>query len=68
MRGRLLQTPPDFGDRRCQLNVIGYEWELDTFVEALQTCFCTDNEIAAWKAGETFSNPWPKSTASMHAV
>ncbi|MEM6891090.1 MAG: GTP-binding protein [Pseudomonadota bacterium] len=68
MRGRLLQAHPDFGDRRCQLTVIGDELELDTFVEALQTCFCTDHEIAAWKAGESFTDPWPKSVASLRAV
>lgn len=68
MRAKLLQAHPDFGDRRCQLTVIGDELELDAFVAALQTCFCTDSEIAAWKAGETFADPWPKTVATLKAI
>ena len=65
MRAKLTQAHPDFGDRRCQLTVIGDELELDRFVEALQTCFCTDDEIAAWRAGEDFADPWPKTVATL---
>ncbi len=65
MRAKLTQAHPDFGDRRCQLTVIGDELELDAFVEALQTCFCTDDETAAWQAGEDFADPWPKTVASL---
>lgn len=67
MRAKLTEAHPDFGDRRCQLTVIGDALELDAFVEALQTCFCTEAEIAAWKAGETFVDPWPKSVATLRA-
>ncbi|MEJ8563533.1 GTP-binding protein [Yoonia sp. GPGPB17] len=67
MRAKLTEAHPDFGDRRCQLTVIGDELELDKFVEALQTCFCTDDEIAAWQAGEDFADPWPKSVATLRA-
>ena len=67
MRAKLSEAHPDFGDRRCQLTVIGDERELNAFVEALQSCFCTDEEIAAWKAGEDFFDPWPKSVATLSA-
>ncbi|MEL6642255.1 MAG: GTP-binding protein, partial [Pseudomonadota bacterium] len=65
MRAKLTEAHPDFGDRRCQLTVIGDELELDAFVDALKTCFCTDDEIAAWKAGAPFPDPWPKSVATL---
>ena len=64
MRAKLSDAHPDFGDRRCQLTVIGNEAELDAFVEALGTCFCTDGEIAAWQTGDEFADPWPKSVAT----
>ncbi|MEM6385379.1 MAG: GTP-binding protein [Pseudomonadota bacterium] len=67
MRAKLKEAHPDFGDRRCQLTVIGDALELDSFVETLKTCFCTEDEIAAWKAGETFADPWPKSVAALKA-
>ncbi|MEJ8560564.1 GTP-binding protein [Yoonia sp. GPGPB17] len=67
MRAKLTEAHADFGDRRCQLTVIGDELELDKFVEALQDCFCTDDEIAAWKAGEDFADPWPKTVATLRA-
>ena len=28
---------------------------------ALQDALCTDEEVAAWKRGEEFPDPWPKS-------
>ncbi|MEX0278176.1 MAG: hypothetical protein AB3N19_11705 [Ruegeria sp.] len=45
--------------------MLGNEAELDAFVEALQGCFCTDEEIAAWKQGADFEDPWPKSVATL---
>ncbi|MEM1428535.1 MAG: GTP-binding protein [Pseudomonadota bacterium] len=68
MRAKLKEAHPDFGDRRCQLTVIGDDLELDAFVEALQACFCTEGEIAAWKAGKPFTDPWPKSVATLKAL
>ncbi len=65
MRDKLVGMHPDFGDRRCKLTVIGQESDLDAFVEALETCFCTDDEITAWKNGATFDDPWPKSVATL---
>ncbi|MEM6694036.1 MAG: GTP-binding protein [Pseudomonadota bacterium] len=65
MRAKLRDAHPDFADRRCQLTVIGNEAELDAFVEALWTCFCTSDEIEAWKNGEAFADPWPTSVARL---
>ncbi|MEP5762404.1 MAG: GTP-binding protein [Litoreibacter sp.] len=65
MQAKLSNAHTDFGDRRCQLTVIGDEAELDAFVEALQKCFCTDTEISDWKSGLEFEDPWPKSVATL---
>jgi len=68
MRDKLTAAHPDFGDRRCQLTVIGDASQLDDFVDALQTCFCTQDEIEAWKTGSSsFKDPWPKSVATLRA-
>ena len=67
MRVKLGEAHPDFGDRRCQLTVIGDNLQLDEFVEALKNCFCTKAEIEAWKNGEDFPDPWPKSVATVTA-
>ncbi|MQY42751.1 cobalamin biosynthesis protein CobW [Epibacterium sp. SM1969] len=65
MQRRLQDMSPDFGDRRCRLTVIGDRDGLETFAAALRECLCTDDEIAAWKAGLPFDDPWPKATASL---
>ncbi|MBB3809278.1 CobW family GTP-binding protein [Pseudochelatococcus contaminans] len=57
---RLAGLSPVFGDRRCQLVIIGQEQEIDPFVDALKTCFCTEDEIVAWQHGEHFEDPWPR--------
>lgn len=67
MRQKIADAHPDFGDRRCQLTVIGKNAELDAFVEALWACFCTPDEVDAWKNGEDFADPWPKSVATLSA-
>ena len=67
LRENLMRDHPDFGDRRCRLTVIGDALELDAFVDALKSCFCTEEEIAAWKAGESFMDPWPKTVANLDA-
>lgn len=68
MRDKLTAAHPDFGDRRCQLTVIGDASQLDDFVDALQTCFCTQDEIEAWKTGSSsFADPWPKTVATLRA-
>ncbi|MEM6303953.1 MAG: GTP-binding protein [Pseudomonadota bacterium] len=65
MRAKLGQAHPDFGDRRCQLTVIGDALQIDDFVKELEGCFCTPEEVAAWQAGEAFDDPWPQSVMTL---
>lgn len=65
MQRRLDGMSPEFGDRRCRLTIIGDNDGLAEFAAAVRGCFCTPDEIAAWKAGEDFEDPWPKVTASL---
>lgn len=65
MRRRLAGLSPEFGDRRCRLTVISDRDELAAFADAVRDCFCTPEEIAAWKAGEPFDDPWPASTVRL---
>ena len=51
---------PIFGDRACELTVIGSATDRPVFLEELRACFCTEEEIAAWQRGEEFPDPWPK--------
>ena len=57
----LEKEPGRFGDRRCQLTIIGDETQVDWFADALKQCFLTDNEIEHWQAGGDFPDPWPDS-------
>ncbi|MEO0426067.1 MAG: GTP-binding protein [Pseudomonadota bacterium] len=63
MRQRLEAFSPDFGDRHCHLTVIGDRDGLETFASALRGCFCSPQEVAQWKAGHVFDDPWPTTTA-----
>ncbi|MEM6847257.1 MAG: GTP-binding protein [Pseudomonadota bacterium] len=54
---------PDFGDRHCRLTVIGDQDGLETFASALRECLCSPQEVAHWKAGGAFDDPWPDSVA-----
>ncbi|WP_299522960.1 GTP-binding protein [Winogradskyella sp.] len=49
-----------FGDRHCDLTVIGDKAQVDRFTDALKSCFLTDEEIAHWANGYEFEDPWPK--------
>jgi len=60
LRDMLKGTHPDFGDRACELTVIGTERDRAIFVQDLHTCFCTADEVTAWQRGEPFDDPWPK--------
>jgi len=65
MQAKLAAFPSRFGDRRCELTVIGQRAELDTFVQALSACFCSEAEIADWQAGVPFEDPWPTRVARL---
>ena len=54
-----------FGDRKCDITVIGDKSQVDRFTEALQSCFLSDKEIAIWNAGHTFKDPWPKNMVQL---
>lgn len=60
LQEQLQGAHPVFGDRRCELTIIGPERDRDVFVPELRECFCTDHEIAHWRSGGTFDDPWPK--------
>lgn len=54
-----------FGDRHCDLTVIGDKTQVNRFTAALKTCFLSDEEIALWKDGHLFNDPWPKNIVKM---
>ncbi|MEM8585910.1 MAG: GTP-binding protein [Bacteroidota bacterium] len=60
LKKMLAEEPGRFGDRQCDLTVIGDEAHVDRFTDALKSCFLTDREIELWKAGHEFDDPWPK--------
>lgn len=49
-----------FGDRSCDLTVIGDETQVDQFTSALEDCFLSTEEIEDYKIGKEFYDPWPK--------
>lgn len=56
---------PVFGDRHSELTLIGLPDACRGFAAALRGALCTDDEIAAWKDGADFPDPWPKSLRAM---
>lgn len=59
LRQQLDALHPLFGDRSCELTLIGHERDLDIFGNELMDCFCTDEEITHWQNGGSFPDPWP---------
>lgn len=59
LRQQLEALHPLFGDRSCELTLIGHDRDLDIFGNGLMDCFCTDGEIDHWRDGGTFPDPWP---------
>lgn len=54
-----------FGDRHCNLTVIGDKTQVDRFTDALKSCFLTEEEINHWQNGYNFTDPWPKTIVKM---
>ncbi len=54
-----------FGDRHCDLTVIGDESQVDVFTTALKSCFLSDQEIELWHQGHQFEDPWPTNIVQM---
>ena len=49
-----------FGDRYCDLTVIGDVSQVDRFTNALESCFLNEREIELWQSGCSFVDPWPE--------
>lgn len=62
---RLANESGRFGDRHCDLTVIGDKAQVDRFTNALKSCFLSDDEIKLWNEGHTFEDPWPKNIVRM---
>ena len=60
LKKQLTKEKGRFGDRRCDLTVIGDESKVDRFTDALNSCFLTEDEIKLWENGYEFPDPWPK--------
>ncbi|MEM1058361.1 MAG: GTP-binding protein, partial [Verrucomicrobiota bacterium] len=58
LEGMLADGHPVFGDRSCELTVIGTKRDREVFCGEFQAAFCTGEEVAAWQAGEAFPDPW----------
>jgi G3E family GTPase len=59
LRDQLAALHPIFGDRYCELTLIGHARDLEVFGAELMDCFCTDEEITHWQNGGSFPDPWP---------
>lgn len=57
---QLATAHPIFGDRSCELTVIGTARDREVFCREMQACFCTTDEIAAWQMGKSFPDPWSR--------
>lgn len=60
LKQQLAKEKGRFGDRRCDLTVIGDQSKVDRFTDALTSCFLTEDEIKLWEEGYEFPDPWPK--------
>ena len=63
MKEMLEKESGRFGDRHCDLTVIGDKTQVDRFTDALRSCFLTDKEIERWNNKLDFEDPWPKNIA-----
>ena len=61
LKKKLSNETSRFGDRHCNLTVIGDKAKLGQFTDRLRSCFLTDEEIKMWEVGFEFTDPWPKS-------
>ena len=63
---RLANETGRFGDRCCDLTVIGDKDQVNQFTEKLKSCFLTENEIKQLKNGIKFKDPWPKKIVKLN--
>lgn len=59
LRAQLDAMHPLYGDRSCELTLIGHSRDLRIFGKELLDCFCTEDELAHWQNGGAFPDPWP---------
>lgn len=65
LKEMLENEPGRFGDRHCDLTVIGDKTQVNQFADKLTSCFLTDHEIELWKQGVEFDDPWPTNIVRM---
>ena len=65
LKDMLAKETGRFGDRQCDLTVIGDQAHVDRFTDALKSCFLTEAEIEFYRAGHEFADPWPKNIVKM---
>lgn len=56
----LATQDPDFGDRHIELTLIGQDDAVKRFSASLMRALCNEEEVAKWKKGIAFPDPWPK--------
>ena len=49
LKEQLAKQSGDFGDRKCDLTIIGDKEHVDAFTQAIQSCFLTEEEVILWK-------------------
>ncbi|MGB2128228.1 MAG: CobW family GTP-binding protein [Flavicella sp.] len=65
LQERLNAMEGRFGDRYCDLTVIGDVSQVEAFAEKLQSCFLTDEELLLWESDFEFEDPWPTNIVKM---
>lgn len=63
LREFVAKTHPTFGDRGCEVTVIGAARDRAIFMRDLRACLCTDEEVRRWQrsgAACGIPDPWPK--------
>ena len=61
LAAKLAALHPLFGDRCCEVTILGVDPDRSAFLESLHDCLCTAQEVEAWRHGATFEDPWPQS-------
>jgi len=54
------KEPGRFGDRHCDLTIIGNKEHIDDFALAIESCFLSEAEVQRWRNGHDFDDPWPR--------
>lgn len=65
LKEQLANESGRFGDRYCDLTVIGDKTQVDSFTEALESCFLNEQELEHYQSGGQFADPWPKNMVKL---